>query len=393
MHLLPGGPGSEVATAARIANLSRESKSGPKASGETGVQRFVVPTFLKAPDEFVPLERITENLTKPQPLKVGLKTSFLLEKLDELDPRAKTDSPSFFNLDMVKGPDGGRLKVPTGESVQPRYRMQLWMEAVDTDIETGKEVLKTDKGVEYRGNRGVSKEKLTFVVVPENELLLEIAKEEDALYIKLGDQVRKLQEGLNKLDRVKEDLNSAEVKPEQFTGMLARTDELAQTLDKGESIVGEVATDYQRILKELVTNRVEQAIIDRVQKQIVEPLNVALNGNEDDRSAKDNFPKTRAGINDLRAAVTAEGDFKGKVAQTRAATDEARLRLSALIKRLVDVLDKMEALADMNSVLKLGQQILAEENRQKEILRQLTEQLRADVFKGLEPEKPQPDKP
>ena len=54
LHLLPGGPGQELVAASRIATLSREAKSGPKAATETGTQRFPVPTFRLGPDEFQP---------------------------------------------------------------------------------------------------------------------------------------------------------------------------------------------------------------------------------------------------------------------------------------------------------------------------------------------------
>src|SRR5262249_37831880 len=151
------------------------------------------------------------------------------------------------------------------------------------------------------------------------------------------------------------------VRPEQFNAMQARCDELMQTLDKGESVVGEVTTDYQRILKELITNRVEQAMIERVDKHIVGPLTVAVNGNEEDKNARDTFPKARAGITDLRAAVAAEGDFGTKLVQSRNAATEAQLRLDALIRRLIGVLEKMEALADINKIIKLIQEVEQEE--------------------------------
>jgi hypothetical protein len=389
IHLLPGGPGQELAAAARIASLSREAKTGPKPSNQTAVQHYPVLTFRTNPDEYLLPEQIKENLAKPSPLKVDLKREFLIEKLEEKDIRNKdTDPPYFFNIDQVKGPDGKRLKVEDRDSIQPRYRLQLWMEAVDTDIETGREVLTTAKGVEYRGNRGRSKETLTFIVVPENELLAEIAKEEDNLYIKLGEQIKRLKDGLDKLDDMKRDLTVQGLKADQFVAMQARADELAQTLDKGELTCNEVSSDYQRILKELVTNRVEPAMIERVQKQIVEPLNVAVNGDENDKKATDTFPMTKAGITDLRNVVAGEANLDDKITKARAATDEARLRLNGLIKRLNDVLDKMEALKDINKLIKDLQEIEREENRQKEVLqaiKKIIDDKLLDDLRGLKP--------
>jgi hypothetical protein len=311
-----------------------------------------------------------------------------LEKLDEKDPRNKdTDLPYYFSLDQVKSPEGKPLKVDERDEARPRYRMQMWLEAIDTDIETGKEVLKTARGVEYHGNRGVSKERLTFIVVPENELLSEIAKEEDNLYIKLGEQVNRLKDGLNKLDRMKDDLNVQGLKSEQFLGMMARSDELAQTVERGELAAGEVYADYQRILRELIANRVE-ATTKHVEKDIVEPLNVALNGNDDDKGATDNFPKTRAGIADLKAAVAEEGDAKAKAAKTSAKVDEVRLRMNGLIKRLTDVLDKMEALQGITDLIKKLQVIETEQNRQKDILAVLLRQMQDEFFNQLKDDKP-----
>src|SRR5262249_8804234 len=75
-----------------------------------------------------------------------------------------------FDLDpaeaLAQYPDRARLreslKAPEGKR-QPRYRLQLWLEATDTDIVTGP-------------HRGLSKERFNFVIVPEEELLAEIAK-------------------------------------------------------------------------------------------------------------------------------------------------------------------------------------------------------------------------
>ena len=75
LHLLPGGPGQELAAAARIASLSRE-KAGAKAASETATQRFPVPTFRPEPEEYPPLDIIKARLKKPNPLKIALTTTF-----------------------------------------------------------------------------------------------------------------------------------------------------------------------------------------------------------------------------------------------------------------------------------------------------------------------------
>jgi hypothetical protein len=384
LHLLPGGPGQELMAASRVAARTREVKAGPKAAVETGTQRFPVPTF-RIDDPFLLIEKIRGNLTESRPLSGELKREFTIEKLDEKDIRKKDEGDPlyFFGLDLVKNGEGQRLKIEDRDAVQPRYKVQLWMEAVDTDIETGAETLTTPRGVKYRGNRGRSTNTIGFLVVPESELLAEIAKEEDNLYIKLGEQIKRLQDGLDKLDDMKRDLTVQGLKEQQFVAMQARSDELKQTLEKGELTVGEVGADYQRILKEVVTNRVDPSVIERVQKQIVEPLNAAVNGDENDRGARDTFPPVRAGIADLAVAVSGEGDLNQRVVNSRAANDEARLRLNGLIKRLSDILDKMQQGIDLNKLKEKLRDIVREEDRQNAVLAAIKKQLDDEVIKAL----------
>ena len=68
-----------------------------------------------------------------------MKREFTIEKLDEKDIRKKDEGDPlyFFGLDLVKNGEGQRLKVEDRDAIQPRYKVQLWMEAVDTDVETG----------------------------------------------------------------------------------------------------------------------------------------------------------------------------------------------------------------------------------------------------------------
>src|SRR5207237_8222476 len=72
-------------------------------------------------------------------------------------------------FDLQKIPQ--KLKIDEDKEIQPRYKMQLWVEATDNDIESGKHV-------------GATREKFTFLLVSETELLAEISKEEEAPHLK-----------------------------------------------------------------------------------------------------------------------------------------------------------------------------------------------------------------
>jgi hypothetical protein len=357
--LAAGGPGQELAAAARIAALIRESQTAEKPETEANVKRFPV----------IPFE---------QHLRAQRREFFTLDQIDKLlgNSDGKPDQPltRFFELvasekDPIKEPeaffDVERLGLKADETreIQPRYRVQLWVEAVDNDIETGP-------------HRGPGKERLNILVVSENEVLSEIAKEEENLYMKLADRVKSLQDGMAKLDRLKEDLTTTGLKVEQISGMTVRTDELSLLLEKSELAVGEVLSDYKRILQELITNRVQTAMIDRVQSQICNPLEECLNRD---------FPAAKTGFVDLRKVLESkEADLATKVGNCRTAADEARNRLEALNRNLVGVLDKMQQLADINMLIKMIREIEEEEERQGTVLKKIRQQKQEELLKALQ---------
>src|SRR5207253_3125391 len=91
------------------------------------------------------------------------------------------EKDSCFNIESLG------LKVTDERQSQPRYRMRLWVVAEDNNVETGPGV-------------SPSKEKFTFIIVSENELLVEIAREEEGLHVKLEDTVNKLKDTRSKLE-------------------------------------------------------------------------------------------------------------------------------------------------------------------------------------------------
>src|SRR5581483_10023398 len=96
------------------------------------------------------------------------------------------------------------LRVSDERQVQPHYRLRLWLQGVDNNVETGPGI-------------GESKERFTFMIISELELLAEIAKEEESLHLKLEDAVNRLKESRSKLDQVV--LELPQLKSEEFSPM------------------------------------------------------------------------------------------------------------------------------------------------------------------------------
>lgn len=355
LHLVPGGPGLELAAAARLATVTREARAATaRVEADAGIKKYPITPFQQllasatVRREYQTLEQIDKQLAVKPP-EFGL-TKFYELIASERDSQREPEY--FFNVERLG------LKADETRDIQPRYRMQLWVEAVDNDIETGP-------------HRGLSKEKLSFLVVSENELLSEIAKEEENLYTKLVERVNSLGEAMAKLDRVKEDLTAATLQPGQFESLDARANDVFQTTERAEGIITEVHTDYRRILQELLVNRVQQGMIDRVERQICDPLQGAL---------EKDFPSVKNGINDLHKALTDTGDVATRTAASRKTVDEARDRMGALIRKLTGVLDQMKQLADINELIKKIREIEQQEVATGDVLKKLKDQLEGSLL-------------
>jgi hypothetical protein len=365
---LGGGLGSDLATAARVASLAKEAGAAkPDAEPERQpMPDFVAALEQRAASETVPQAELLRLLalsgdkeistpngrTVPHPISLrGLFNDF---------PLTGNPGACFDMTRLQRGP-----KVATEREIQPRYRMQLWVEGVDNDVLTGP-------------HRSAGKEKFTFVVTSVNDLLSEIAKEEEGLHVKLDDMVTRLKEGRSRLDQVIGDLGAANVKPEQFPPMSVRSEEIEQVREKSETAVGEVLTDYQRILKEMDYNRVQRTqpnIINRVQQTIVNPLDEATRGE---------FPRAKEGLDEFRKVLDAKDQaLPAKVEAARKGAAEARARLDQLIAKLDQVLGSMEGLASVNSLIKRLRDMEEAERAQLEVLTQLKGQKDKEIMKDL----------
>ena len=215
-----------------------------------------------------------------------------------------------------------KLKSLDPRAIQPRYKLQLWVEAVDTDLDSD-----VDKdGKTPRPHLSPSKEKFTFLVVSENELLTEIAKEEEELHIKFEEAYNLVLEGEAKLIRETLELASGAIKAENMGAVANRIDTVDQVLDKQQQKAKEVSVDYDRILQEMLTNQVSAAHLERVRKDIVMPLRNLADSQFSD--AHDTLDKLKKELESAR--VPNPAGFQDSLANARKAGTTARAKVGEL---------------------------------------------------------------
>ncbi|MFL5241154.1 MAG: hypothetical protein ACJ8FY_03520 [Gemmataceae bacterium] len=318
--MLPGGPGHELYTAATVAAVTKSTKQISPEDQAKEIRRLALAIFQKklAEEPRYNLAEIRANLDKAPPER-KLLTEFRFDQ---------GDADTSFDLKPLG------LEVPKGGAdPQPRYKMQIWVEAVDNNIETGP-------------GKSLVKERLPFIIVSEDELLSEIGKEEEGEYTKLSEVVTALKQAQTQMDTIKGDLIAANLNREAFGPMTVRVEEQETLLDKHKLAVTEVKAAYDRILRELKANRVSPDWIRRVDVDICKQLDAALTDDVGE------FATTAKALQDLREILDGkEADAARKADQAKPALEIARSRTAELEKRLSDVLEKMQGIIELKRLI------------------------------------------
>jgi hypothetical protein len=367
--LLPGGPGQELATAASVASLSKDTKPVEAGVGDKEIRRVPVLGFYEKlqsrTNEFLPLQAIRPLLDGSKTPQGNLLKDFELKQDDEA---------TGFDLKNPKHM-ANSLKVVEGtREIQPEYIMHLWVEATDNDIETGPHTNQV-------------KERFPFHIVSEEKLVIEIGKEEEQLYAKFKDVVDQVAAGQDRLGKVQLSLNDPKPTWELFQGMSSEIEKLELLLDKSQTPVNEVRTDYERIIKEMKTNRVQGNTVQTREKGVLGNLTLAKD---------QDCPAAQKAMSELRAALDAakkddpENVLKEKAAIARVAFDQARVAYAVYQQRLFEALENMQQMMRIQDLIKIARDIEAAENQCIEIIKKLEYQGQIDV---LDPDKnPKPEK-
>jgi hypothetical protein len=218
------------------------------------------------------------------------------------------------------------------ETIRPRYRMRLTIQAVDNNVETGPRV-------------GQNKETFTFLVVPYEELLAEMNKDEEALAYKAQDLDDKVRDVRSTLEKVIERM-PREPGSDDFRSSVSRMEEMLGELDKGSDVAREMLSDAARLLKEAQTNRLPQNFVDTKEK-----LSNLL-----DEAIRNQFERAKEAHAALRDVMqTRQPPEPAVVALSRQRQDE-------LIRQIDQILELVRKAIDITNLAKnLGEVIKGRE--------------------------------
>jgi hypothetical protein len=344
-QFVPSDPASWLCGAGVTTEVARSLAAGPEVRPLAFAMRSFEDALAERKLKDVLLAELQRRLTEPPPERSPLLPQFEVK-------------PQFEGFDLRdRLPD---LKVKEEGQIQPRYRMRLTVTATDNNVETGPGI-------------GPNKEPpFTVLVVSELELLVEIAKEEQNLHFKMEDTVGRLRDVKLRLEKLAEELPA--LPDAQLQTMAIRAQEVQETTNKGRDVVQEVLTDYTRLLREMELNRVNPKLVEKVNVEIVSPLDGAL---------RQEFVKADEAQDVYRK--TLESSRKPDAA----ATQQVQQSMDLLIDRLSRVMDAMGEVTTINKLITKLREI--EKGQQDDIAR-ILKKMQEEQRKKIEAELDKLDK-
>ncbi len=326
---------------------------------EKEAQRFSIASFRKL------LESTTGEIRSLDEIKTAIAKSIKLSERKLVVRSFQIQPDTFDKIEEEPQSDFGLWKlglaVPGGSNAyQPRYRMEFWLEALDHDVETGPHLV-------------TSKERYLFLIVSENDLLAEIAREEEKHKIALEQAKGQLLESESRLGLSSLDLASPTIKAEQLGPMIARCEEIDRNLESRLATTNEIMEAYSRILREFKLNRVDAERYKRVQDTIFEPLR---------KISAVEFPATSRGIDAFRKNLEDSSvPFEQRIQTSKDSLQAARAQYKKLLQAIDEVLAAMGTLTDINKLVAMLRTIEEEERKQFDLVQKIHEEL---VRKTLE---------
>jgi hypothetical protein len=293
--------------------------------------------------------KLGETPPSPQTLKLQRVADHQLKEEDGFDVRA--------HLEHVKSRD------PIKEA-QKLYFLRLSVGATDNNVETGPSSSRT-------------KAPFFFLIVSENDLLAQVALEEEVLSERLEKVMQKLTEAKVSLSEQSSRLTTGG----DLSLVAIRADAIRKDILDSASVAREVHTDYTRIQRELEVNRVGRGKIADVRDKIVLPLEEIINPNYGDflSSEEASFKFYQAVEDDVSAkAAPRTALHLENAAATSAELDKLMNKLNDVLIAMAQGITEAKTIANL-MLIESDERRIAErmrrffEDAQLDLLRQLTE--------------------
>jgi hypothetical protein len=336
------------------------------------------------------LQDIEKQLLKPLPRTRQAKgiREYAKKDLGDLDDYLRDNEADVdkskpfkgFNVGDLQHREGGvmvSLRAPEGQ-LQKTFLMLITLEVRDTNI--------------YRPGRGnrQSSQQYPFLIVSDTELLFQISLEEQRLFDELQKSFAEMEKARSQLSALRFDIPSMPgARGVDYVGFSVRAEEIDKTVRESLRVTTKVHADYDRILREMRTNRIHEGdkkqIVERVKDNIVGPLGKVKEGD---------FPYAQEATANLRKILdSGEPDDAKRLASSRAAAEAAEKEMDRVLNSLREVLVHMAGIVEIGKLIAKIRELEQREQNSLNQIKQRKEEIEKSIFDQLDsPKKDEKDK-
>lgn len=276
---------------------------------------------------------------------------------------------------------------------QTYYLLKVAVQATDNNVETGSLFTENINGkeVSLRGNTKKNKNGyLNFLVVSENQLLSQIALEEELIAERLENAKEKVDAAITSLSEQQSRIGDANV---DMDSVIIRFNEIRGALSDVDTKLKDAESAYGNIVEEMRINRVRKDRKSKIENLIREPLRNIINENPImPFPATGSLQATQDAIHDAYRLVEQDANAKkvSDVAAHRKNMLNADKKLTQLSRDINKVLNAMQEGIVEATLIKILAQIERDQTKHHKDIRDAQEKLIRDILQGLgidEPEK------
>jgi hypothetical protein len=257
-----------------------------------------------------------------------------------------------------------RLLEADAAAVQRRYRLELFVVAKDVNVEL------TEKGgepAEPKASKNL--DPIRILVVSEQDLLAEVAKDEEQQGTRLEDIVKKANDGQVKLSKEMGLLGNPDAN--QILASQVRATDIIQDVTKARDLLTAMRAEDEKLYRELDVNRCAANVI----------------GKYTNPEKKDGYLDIEKDIFDgpLPKLEQSLAAFQGALASGRKPTDEematARTDYFTLMQRLAFLQERRGVGRDLNKAREELQKIIADQRNQGRSIKEVADELRNALYR------------
>ncbi len=251
--LTPGGPGSmsfasKMVSAYHTNSVRLLDKGDNRQTASFGVAQFnsLENSIRRETKDHLtallnkPLASEKPELVKKVPFKTELVTEIVRRANGSVEEVKRSVRGDYFDIKALD------LEVQAGD-IQPRYRIDLNIQATDTNYDTGPKSATN------------SPDMISLLVISSGDLLVEIGREEEALGAKLDEALAKLIASKKSYEFVRS--KNGYVGLDEVDAVKVRSKGASQEVTKARDIVQAVGREFRRIERECVVNQIDEKTI------------------------------------------------------------------------------------------------------------------------------------